>query len=50
MINDLIQFASKFITLEEIQATIVLIFISVTIIISAVIIDKYEKKISKGSD
>lgn len=50
MINDFIQFASKFITLEEIQATIVLIFISVTIIISAVIIDKYEKKISKGSD
>lgn len=50
MINGFIQFASKFITLEEIQATIILLIVSIIIIISAFIIDKYEKKINKGSD
>ncbi len=50
MIKEFIEFASKFISIEELQTTIVLIFISATIIISAIIIDKYEKKINKGSD
>ncbi len=50
MINDFIQFASKFITLEEIQVTVILLIVSIIIIISAFVIDKYEKNISKGSD
>lgn len=50
VIKEFIEFASKFISIEELQATIVLVFISISILILAFLTDKYDKNISKGSD
>lgn len=50
MIKEFIEFASKFISIEELQATIVLVFISISILILAFLTYKYDKNISKGSD
>lgn len=50
MIKEFIEFASKFISIEELKSTIVLVFISIIIVILAFLTDKYQKKTSKGSD
>ena len=50
MIKEFIEFASKFISIEELKSTIVLVFISIIIVILAFLKDKYQKKTSKGSD
>ena len=50
VIKEFIEFASKFISIEELKSTIVLVFISIIIVILAFLTDKYQKKTSKGSD
>lgn len=54
MLNDFISFASKFITVEELQCEIVLIIISGVYLFSTWAFDKYDKfidkQIEKGSE
>ena len=50
MFQDFWEYMSKFITIEELQATAILSVISIIIVVSLWLGDRYEKKLKKESE